>query len=142
MSGQQTPDEGLQDIIEDIEQNVMEARDRIGTGDQSSEELQRAISRITQGRTGLINHIRRHMPEALEGEWIQELEENKHTGEEPPKRDIEAVRASLRSLAVHAQRVRGDIEQLQQSIREIIDSSKMLRRNWGSEKVVSPRINS
>jgi phage shock protein A len=142
MSGQQTPDEGLQDIIADIEQNVMEARDRIGTGDQSSEELQRAITRITQGRTGLINHIRRHMPEALEGEWIQELEENKHTDEEPRERDIEAVRASLRSLAVHAKRVRGDIEQLQQGIREIIDSSKMLRRNWGSEKVVSPRINS
>ena len=142
MSGQQTPDEGLQDIIEDIEQNVMEARDRIGIGDQSSEELERAITRITQGRTGLINHIRRHMPEALEDEWIQELEENKHTDEEPRERDIEAARASLRSLAVHAQRVRGDIEQLQQSIREIIDSSKMLRRNWGSEKVVSPRINS
>ena len=142
MSGQQTPDEGLQDIIDDIEQNVMEARDRIGTGDQSSKELQRAIRRITQGRTGLINHIRRHMPEALESEWIQELEENKHTDEEPRERDIEAVRASLRSLAVQAQRVRGDIEQLQQGIREIIDSSKMLGRNWGSEKIVSPRINS
>lgn len=142
MSGQQTPDEGLQDIVDDIEQNVMEARDRIGTGDQSSEELQRAITRITQGRTGLINHIRRHMPEALEGKWIKELEENKHTNEEPRERDIEAVRASLRSLAVHAQRVRGDIEQLQRGIREIIDSSKMLGRNWGREKVVSPRINS
>jgi prefoldin subunit 5 len=131
MSRQQTPDEGLQDIIEAIEQNVKEARDRIGTGDQSSEEIQRAITRITQGRTALINHIRRHMPEALEGEWIQELEENEHTDEEPPERDIEAVRASLRSLAVHAQRVRGDIEQLQEGIREIIDSSKMLGRNWG-----------
>ena len=86
MSGQQTPDEGLQDIIEAIEQNVKEARDRIGTGDQSSEELQRAITRITQGRKVLINHIRRHMPEALESEWIQGLQENEHTDEKPPKR--------------------------------------------------------
>ena len=38
------------------------------------------------------------MPEVLESEWIQELEENEHTDEEPPERDIEAVRASLRSL--------------------------------------------
>jgi chromosome segregation ATPase len=138
MSGQQPPDEGLQDIIEAIEENVKEARDRIGTGDHSSEELQRAITRITQGRTALINHIRRHLPEALEGEWIQELEENEHTDEEPHERDVEAVRASLKSLALHAQRVRADIEQLQQGIREIIDSGKMLRRNWGSKKVVSP----
>jgi hypothetical protein len=28
------------------------------------------------------------MPEALDGEGIQELEENEHTGEEPPKRDM------------------------------------------------------
>ena len=84
-----------------------------------------------QGRTALINHIRRHMPEALEGEWIQELEEEEHTDQEPTKRDIEAVRSSLRSLAVHAQRVRSDIEQLQQGIREIIDSGKLLRKNWG-----------
>lgn len=131
MSKQQTSDEGLQDIIKAIEQNVKEARDRIGSGDHSSEELQRAIARITQGRTALINHIRRHMPEALEGEWIQELEENEHTDEELFKRDIEAVRLSLRSLAVHAQRVRADVDQLQQSIKEIIDSGKMLRRNWG-----------
>ena len=130
MSEQQTPNEGLQDIIEAIEQNVEEARDRIGTGDHRSEELQRAIARITQGRTALINHIRRHMPEALEDEWIQELEENEHTDKEPPERDFEAVRASLRSLAVHAQRARSDIEQLQQGIREIIDSCNMLRRNW------------
>lgn len=131
MSGQQTPREGLQDIIEAIEQNVKEARDRIGTGDHSSEELQRAITRITQGRTALTNYIRRHMPEALESEWIQGLEENEHTDEKPLERDIEAVRASLRSLAVHAQRARAHIEQLQQGIREIIDSGKMLRRNWG-----------
>ena len=122
MSGQQTPDEGLQDVIEAIVQNVNEARDRIGTGDHSSEELQRAITKIMEGRTALINHIRRHMPEALEGELIQELEENERTDEELPERDIEAVRASLRSLAVHAQRARADIEQLQQGIREIIDS--------------------
>jgi chromosome segregation ATPase len=131
MSGQQTPDEGLQDIIEAIEQNVNEARNRIGSGDHSSQELQRAIARIMQGRTALINHIRRHMPEALEGKWIQELEEKEHTDEEPPKKDIEAVRSSLRSLAVHAQRVRSDIEQLQQGIREIIDSGKLVRKNWG-----------
>jgi hypothetical protein len=131
MSGQQTPDEGLQDIIEAIEQNVNEARNRIGSGDHSSQELQRAITRIMQGRTALINHIRRHIPEALEGEWIQELEEKEHTDEEPPEKDIEAVRSSLRSLAVHAQRVRSDIEQLQQGIREIIDSAKLVRKNWG-----------
>ena len=131
MSGQQTPDEKLQDIIEAIEQNVNEARNRIGSGDHSSQELQRAITRIMQGRTELIKHIRRHMPEALEGEWIQELEEKEHTDEEPPEKDIEAVRSSLRSLAVHAQRVRSDIEQLQQGIREIIDSGKLLRKNWG-----------
>jgi chromosome segregation ATPase len=130
MSKQQTSDEGLQDIIKAIEQNVKEARDRIGSGDHGSEELQRAIARITQGRTALINHVRGHMPEALEGEWIQALEENEHT-EEPFKRDIATVRASLRSLAVHAQRVRADVDQLQQSIKEIIDSCKMLRRNWG-----------
>jgi hypothetical protein len=104
MSGQQTPIEGLQDIIKAIEQNVNEARNRIGSGDHSSQELQRAITRIMQGRTALINHIRTHMPEALEGEGIQELEENEHTAEEPPERDIEAVRSSLRSLAVHAQK--------------------------------------
>src|SRR6516162_10453502 len=121
MCGQQTPDEGLQDIIEAIEQNVNEARNRIGSGDHSSQELQRVIKGIMQGRTMLINHIRRHMPEALEGEWIKELEENEHTDKEPPERDFEAVRASLRSLAVHAQRVRSDIEQLQRGIREIID---------------------
>jgi hypothetical protein len=131
MSGRQTPDEWLQDIIEAIEQNVNEARNRIGSGDHSSQELQRAIARIVQGRTALINHIRRHMPEALEGEGIQELEENEHTDEEPPERDIEAVRSSLRSLAVHAQRVRSNIEQLQQGIREIIDSGKLVWRNWG-----------
>ena len=131
MSGQQTSDEGLQDIIEAIEQNVNEARNRIGSGDHSSQELQRTITRIMQGRTELIKHIRRHMPEALEGEWIQELEENEHTDEEPPEKDIEAVRSSLRSLAVHAQRVRSDIEQLQQGIREIIDSAKLVRKNWG-----------
>jgi len=131
MSKQQTSDEGLQDIIKTIEQNVKVARDRIGSGDHSSEELQRAIARITQGRTALINHIRRHMPEALEGEWIQELEENEHTDEEPFERDIEAVRASLRSLAVHAQRVRSDIEQLQEGVRQIIDSGKLLRENGG-----------
>src|SRR6516162_983015 len=131
MSGQQTPNEGLQDIIEAIEQNVNEARNRIGSGDHSSQELQRAITRIMQGRTALINHIRRHIPEALEGEWIQELEEKEHTDEEPPEKDIEAVRSSLRSLAVHAQRVRSDIEQLQQGIREIIDSAKLVRKNWG-----------
>jgi chromosome segregation ATPase len=131
MRGQQSPIEGLQDIIKAIEQNVNEARNRIGSGDHSSQELQRAITRIMQGRTALINHIRTHMPEALEGEAIQELEENEHTGEEPPERDIEAVRSSLRSLAVHAQRVRSDIEQLQQGIREIIDSGKLLRKNWG-----------
>ena len=131
MSGQQTPDEGLQDIIEAIEQTVNEARNRIGSGDHSSQELQRAITGIMQGRTALINHIRRHMPEALEGEWIQELEEKEHTDEEPPEKDIEAVRSSLRSLAVHAQRVRSDIEQLQQGIREIIDSGKLVRKNWG-----------
>ena len=131
MSGQQTPDEGLQDIIEAIEQTVNEARNRIGSGDHSSQELQRTITRIMQGRTALINHIRRHMPEALEGEWIQELEEEEHTDQEPPKRDIEAVRSSLRSLAVHAQRVRSDIEQLQQGIREIIDSGKLVRKHWG-----------
>jgi len=131
MSGQQTPDEGLQDIIEAIEQNVNEARNRIGSGDHSSQELQRTITRIMQGRTELIKHIRRHMPEALEGEWIQELEENEHTDEEPPEKDIEAVRSSLRSLAVQAQRVRSDIEQLQQGIREIIDSGKLVRKHWG-----------
>ena len=131
MSGQQRPDEGLQDIIEAIEQNVNEARNRIGSGDHSSQELQRAITRIMQGRTALINHIRRHMPEALEGEWIQELEENERTDDELPERDIEAVRASVRSLAVHAQRVRSDIEQLQQGIREIIDSGKLVRKHWG-----------
>ena len=130
MSVQQATDEELQDIIEAIEQNVKEARDRIGTGDNSSEELQRAITRITQARTALINHIRRHMPEALESDWIQGLEENEQPDEKPPERDIEAVRASLRSLAVHAQRARAHIEQLQQGIREIIDSGKMLRRNW------------
>jgi len=131
MSGQQTPDEGLQDIIEAIEQTVNEARNRIGSGDHSSRELQRAITRIMQGRTALIDHIRTHMPEALESEWIQELEEEEHTDQEPPKRDIEAVRSSLRSLAVHAQRVRSDIEQLQQGIREIIDTGKLVRKNWG-----------
>ena len=131
MSGQQTPDEGLQDIIEAIEQTVNEARNRIGSGDHSSQELQRAITRIMQGRTALIDHIRTHMPEALESEWIQELEEEEHTDQEPPKRDIEAVRSSLRSLAVHAQRVRSDIEQLQQGIREIIDTGKLVRKNWG-----------
>ena len=131
MSGQQTPDGGLQDIVEAIEHNVNEARNRIGSGDHSSQELQRTITRIMQGRTELIKHIRRHMPEALEGEWIQELEENEHTDEEPPEKDIEAVRSSLRSLAVQAQRVRSDIEQLQQGIREIIDSGKLVRRNWG-----------
>jgi hypothetical protein len=131
MSGQQTSDEGLQDIIEAIEQNVNEARNRIGSGDHSSQELQRTITRIMQGRTELIKHIRRHMPEALEGEWIQELEENEHTDEEPPEKDIEAVRSSLRSLAVQAQRVRSDIEQLQQGIREIIDSGKLVRKHWG-----------
>jgi hypothetical protein len=71
------------------------------------------------------------MPEALEGEGIQELEENERVDDELPERDIEEVRASLRSLAVHAQRVRSDIEQLQQGIREIIDSTKTLGRNWG-----------
>jgi type II secretory pathway component PulM len=131
MSGQQTPNEGLQDIIEAIEENVNEARNRIGSGDHSSQELQRAITRIMQGRTALINHIRTHMPEALEGEGIQELEENEPTDEEPPERDIEAVRSSLRSLAIHAQRVRSDIEQLQQGIREIIDNGKLLSKNWG-----------
>jgi chromosome segregation ATPase len=131
MSGQQTPDEGLQDIIEAIEQNVNEARNRIGSGDHSSRELQRAITRIMQGRTALINHIRTHMPEALEGEGVQEPEEEEHTDEEPAKRNIEAVRSSLRSLAVHAQRVRSDIEQLQQGIREIIDSGKLVKKNWG-----------
>ena len=131
MSGQQTSDEGLQDIIEAIEQNVNEARNRIGSGDHSSQELQRTITRIMQGRTELIKHIRRHMPEALEGEWIQELEEKEHTDEEPPEKDIEAVRSSLRSLAVQAQRVRSDIEQLQQGIREIIDSGKLVRKHWG-----------
>ena len=131
MSGQQTPDEKLQDIIEAIEQNVNEARNRIGSGDHSSVELQRAITTVMLGRTALMNHIRRHMPEALEGEWIQELEENERSDEELPERDIEAVRASLRLLAVHAQRARADIEQLQQVIWEIIDSGKMLRRNWG-----------
>jgi hypothetical protein len=79
MSGQQMPDEGLQDIIEAIEQNVNEARNRIGSGDHSFQGLQRAITKILQGRTALINHIRKHMPEALEGEWIQELEESDHT---------------------------------------------------------------
>ena len=131
MSGQQTPNEGLQDIIEAIEQNVNEARNRIGSGDHSSQELQQAIARIMQGRTALINHIRRHMPEALEAEGILELEENEHTDQEPPERDIEAVRSSLRSLAIHAQRVRSDIEQLQQGIREILDSGKLLSKNWG-----------
>jgi chromosome segregation ATPase len=131
MSGQQTPNEGLQDIIEAIERNVNEARNRIGSGDRSSQELERAITRIMHGRTALINHIRTHMPEALEGERIQELEESEHTDEEPPERDIEAVRSSLRSLAIHAQRVRSDIEQLQQGIREIIDSGKLLSKNWG-----------
>ena len=131
MSGQQTPDEKLQDIIEAIEQNVNEARNRIGSGDHSFVELQRAITTVMLGRTALMNHIRRHMPEALEGEWIQELEENERSDEELPERDIEAVRASLRLLAVHAQRARADIEQLQQVIWEIIDSGKMLRRNWG-----------
>jgi hypothetical protein len=86
MSGQQTPDEGLQDIIEAIEQNVNEARNRIGSGDHSSQELRRAITRILQGRTALISHIRRHMPEALESEWIQELEGSEHTDEEPPEK--------------------------------------------------------
>jgi hypothetical protein len=71
------------------------------------------------------------MPEALEGEWIQELEESEHTDEEPAERDIEAVRSSLRSLAVHAQRMRADIEQLQRGIREIIDSGKLVRKHWG-----------
>jgi hypothetical protein len=75
--------------------------------------------------------MRKHMPEVLESEWIQELGENEHTDEEPSERDIEAVRSSLRSLAVQAQRARADLEQLQQGIREIIDSGKMLRRNWG-----------
>ena len=131
MSGQQTPDEKLQDIIEAIEQNVNEARNRIGSGDHSFVELQRAITTVMLGRTALMNHIRRHMPEALEGEGIQELEENERTDDELPERDIEAVRASLRLLAVHAQRARADIEQLQQVIWEIIDSGKMLRRNWG-----------
>jgi len=131
MSGQQTPDEKLQDIIEAIEQNVNEARNRIGSGDHSFVELQRAITTVMLGRTALMNHIRRHMPEALEGEWIQELEENERSDEELPERDIEAVRASLRLLAVHAQRARADIEQLQQVVWEIIDSGKMLRRNWG-----------
>src|SRR6516162_8161073 len=131
MSGQQRPDEGLQDIIEAIEQNVNEARNRIGSGDHSSQELQQAIARIMQGRTALINHIRRHMPEALEAEGILELEENEHTDQEPPERDIEAVRSSLRSLAVHARRVRSDIEQLQRGIREIIDSGKLVRKHWG-----------
>jgi len=131
MSGQQTPDEKLQDIIEAIEQNVNEARNRIGSGDHSSVELQRAITTVMLGRTALMNHIRRHMPEALEGEGIQELEENERTDDELPERDIEAVRASLRLLAVHAQRARADIEQLQQVVWEIIDSGKMLRRNWG-----------
>jgi hypothetical protein len=131
MSGQQTPDGGLQDIVEAIEHNVNEARNRIGSGDHSSQELQQAIARITQGRTALINHIRRHMPEALEAEGILELEENEHTDQEPPERDIEAVRSSLRSLAVHTRRVRSDIEQLQQGIREIIDSGKLVRKNWG-----------
>jgi len=131
MSGQQTPDEKLQDIIEAIEQNVNEARNRIGSGDHGSEELQQAITKIMRGRTALINHIRTHMPEALEGEGIQELEENERADDELPERDIEAVRTSLRSLAVHAQRVRSDIEQLREGIREIIDSSKMLGRNWG-----------
>jgi hypothetical protein len=70
------------------------------------------------------------MPEALESEWIQRLEEDEHTDEKPPERDIEAVRASLRSLAVHAQRAKAHIEELQQGIREIIDSGKVIRRNW------------
>jgi len=131
MSGQQTPDEGLRDIIEAIEQSVNEARNRIGSGDHSFVELQRAITTVMLGRTALMNHIRRHMPEALEGEGIQELEENERTDDELPERDIEAVRASLRLLAVHAQRARADIEQLQQVVWEIIDSGKMLRRNWG-----------
>ena len=131
MSEPQAANEGLQDIIEAMEQNVKEARDKIGAGDHNSEELHRAIRRIMQCRTALINHIRRHMPEALEGEWIQELEEKEHTDEEPPEKDIEAVRSSLRSLAVHAQRVRSDIEQLQQGIREIIDSGKLVRKHWG-----------
>jgi hypothetical protein len=73
----------------------------------------------------------RRLPEALESEWIQGLKENEHTNERLLKSDIEAARASLRSLAVHAQRARAHIEQLQQGIREIIDSGKMLRRNWG-----------
>ena len=131
MSGQQTPDEGLQDIIEAIEQTVNEARNRIGSGDHSSQELQSALTRIMQGQTELLGHVRTHMPEALEAEEIQGLEEYEHTDEELPGRDIEAVRSSLRSLAVHAQRVRSDIEQLQQGIREIIDSGKLLRKNWG-----------
>jgi len=130
MSEQQAANQGLQDIIEAIEQNVKEARDRIGSGDHSSQELQRAITRIMQGRTELLGHVRTHMPEALEAEEIQGLEEYEHTDEEFPERDVDAVRSSLRSLAVHAQRVRSDIEQLQQGIREILDSSKMLRRNW------------
>jgi hypothetical protein len=62
---------------------------------------------------------------------LDALEENERTDDELPERDIEAVRASLRSLAVHAQRVRSDIEQLQEGIREIIDSGKLLRENWG-----------
>jgi hypothetical protein len=131
ISGQQTPDEGLQDIIEAIEQNVNEARNRIGSGDHGSEELQQAITRTMQGRTALINHIRRHMPEALEGEWIQELEENERTDDELPERDIEAVRASVRSLAVHAQRVRSDIEQLQRGIREIIRQQQNAQKKLG-----------
>jgi hypothetical protein len=131
MSEPQAANEGLQDIIEAMEQNVKEARDKIGAGDHNSEELHRAIRRIMQCRTALINHIRRHMPEVLESEWIQELGESERTDEEPPERDIEAVRSSLRSMAVQAQRARADLEQLQQGIREIIDSGKMLRRNWG-----------
>ena len=131
MSGQQTPDEKLQDIIEAIEQNVNEARNRIGSGDHGSEELQQAITKIMRGRTALINHIRTHMPEALEGEGIQELEENEHTDEEPPERDIEAVRSSLRSLAIHAQRVRSDIEQLQRGIREIIRQQQNAQKKLG-----------
>jgi len=131
MSGQQTPDEKLQDIIEAIEQNVNEARNRIGSGDHGSEELQQAITKIMRGRTALINHIRTHMPEALEGEGIQELEENERADDELPERDIEAVRTSLRSLAVHAQRVRSDIEQLQRGIREIIRQQQNAQKKLG-----------
>jgi hypothetical protein len=130
MNEQRAANQGLQDIIEAIERNVKEARDRIGSGDHSSQELQSALTRIMQGQTELLGHVRTHMPEALEAEEIQGLEEYEHTDEELPGRDIEAVRSSLRSLAVHAQRARSDIEQLQQGIREIIDSCNMLRRNW------------